>query len=108
MARGVDQVDFEIAKLERDDRGLDRDAAGALQLERIGLRRAFVDAADRANDARFEENAFGEAGFPGVYMRQDSDIDNRHAAHPYPLKTLPATGRFKGCRIGFSISIRSL
>ena len=74
----------------------------SLELQRVGLRRAFIDAADRADDARFEEDTFGETGFPGVYMRKDSNIDDRHAAHPYLLKMLPDTGLFNGCRIGLS------
>ena len=63
VAGGIDQVDLAVAELEGDDRGLDRDPAGALQLQRVGLRRAFVDAADRADDAGFEEDAFGETWF---------------------------------------------
>ena len=89
------------SKLKRDDRGLDRDAASALELQRVGLRRAFVDAADRSDDAGFEEDAFGEARFTGVYMRQDPDIDNRHA-DTLSLKKLPITGLFNGCRMGLS------
>ena len=55
--------------------------AGAFQLQGIGLRRAFIDAADRRDDAGFEEDALGEGCLTGVYMRQDPEIDNRHARH---------------------------
>ena len=47
----VDQVDGDVADRERDDRGLDRDAALPLQRERVGLRVAGVDAAELVDDA---------------------------------------------------------
>ena len=81
VSGGVDQIDFEVAELERDHGGLDGDAADAFQFQRVGLRRALVDPADRLDDAGFVEDAFGEAGFTGVYMRQHPEIDNRHARH---------------------------
>ncbi len=76
---GIDQVDFEVIEMEGDDRGFDGDPASTFQLQRVGLRRAFVDAADCLDDSCFEENPFGETGFTGVYMRQDPDVDDRHA-----------------------------
>ena len=101
VAGGVDEVDREVVQLERDDRGLDGDAAGPLQLQGVGLRRALVDAADRCDDAGLEEDAFGEARLTGVDMRQDPDVDNRHA-RTLSLKKLPIAGLFNDCRMGRS------
>jgi hypothetical protein len=46
VAGRVDEVDREVADEERGDRGPDRDAAFALEVERVGLGGAGVDAAD--------------------------------------------------------------
>jgi len=51
----------------------------AFQLQGIGLGRTCVDTPDRFDDTGLEEDPFGEAGLTGVYMRQDPDIDDRHA-----------------------------
>src|SRR4029077_9661410 len=51
MARCVDQIDREVTDEERGDRGPDRDSAFALELERIGLGGAGVDAADVTDGA---------------------------------------------------------
>jgi hypothetical protein len=75
MAGGVEQVDLQVAELERRDRGLDRDAALTFERERVGLRRARVDAADLRDDARLVEEAFGESRLTGVYMSQDSKVE---------------------------------
>ena len=66
-------------KRKRGDRGLDRDAAGTLQLEGIGLGGAFIDTSRGGYDPGFVENSFGEGGFTGVDMRQDSNGNDRHA-----------------------------
>jgi len=49
------------------------------KLQGIGLGRTCVDTPDRFDDTGLEEDPFGEAGLTGVYMRQDPDIDDRHA-----------------------------
>lgn len=82
VSGGVDQIDLAGVQLERHHGGLDGDAAGAFQLQGVGLGRALVDTADRADDAGLEEDTLGEAGLTGVDVRQDPDIDNRHARHP--------------------------
>ena len=51
VAGGVDQVDGDAADGERHDRGLDRDAAPALERQGVGLGAAVVDAADLVDDA---------------------------------------------------------
>ena len=79
MPGGIDEVDFEIVQAERGHRGLDGDAAGALELEGIGLGGAFIDTAWGGYDPGFVEDSFGEGGFTGVDMRQDSYGDDRHA-----------------------------
>ena len=48
---GVDQVDGDVAGDERDDRGLDRDAARPLQGQRVRLGIAVVDGAELVDDA---------------------------------------------------------
>jgi len=48
---GVDQVDGDVAGDERDDRGLDRDAARPLQGQRVRLCIAVVDGAELVDDA---------------------------------------------------------
>jgi hypothetical protein len=50
MARRVDEVDGHVVDRERDDGGADGDAALLLECERVGLRRARVDAADGVDD----------------------------------------------------------
>jgi len=54
------------------DRGLDRDAALALERQGVGLGAPVVDAADLVYDTGGEEQPLGEARLTGVYVRQDS------------------------------------
>ena len=68
----VDQVDGDVADRERDDRGLDRDAALAFQRERVRLRAACVDAADLVDDPGGVQQPLGQAGLTGVDVRQNS------------------------------------
>jgi hypothetical protein len=70
----VDQVDEDVADGERDDGGLDGDAALAFEGERVGLRRSAVDAAERVDHARVVEQALGECGLTGVDVRQDPQV----------------------------------
>ena len=72
VARRVDQVDVDVAERERRDGRLDRDPALPLERQRVGLRRAGVDAADLVDDAGRVQQPFGESCLTGVYMRQDS------------------------------------
>src|SRR5205823_11073773 len=46
VAGRVDQIDGDVIDGERHDGRLDRDAAALLELQRIGLGGAFIDAAD--------------------------------------------------------------
>jgi hypothetical protein len=56
----------------------DGDAAPALDGAGVGLGGARVDAAEAVDDARVEEQAFGQAGLTGVDMREDAEIDGLH------------------------------
>ena len=57
---------------ERGDRGPDGDAAFALELERVGLGGAGVDAADVVDRARGIEQSLAEGGLTGVDVREDA------------------------------------
>jgi hypothetical protein len=80
----VDQVDGRVADRERDDGRPDRDAAPPLERERVGLRRATVDAADRVDHAGRVEQPLRESCLTGVYMRQDPEVQGSasHASVP--------------------------
>jgi hypothetical protein len=80
VARGVDEVDRDVADDERDDRGLDGDAVPALEGQRVGLRAAVVDAADLVDDARAVEQSLREGGLTGVDVRQDAQVQESHCA----------------------------
>jgi hypothetical protein len=80
MPRRVDEVDRDVADPERHDRGSDRDAAAALERERVGLRRAVVDAAELVDDARGVEQALREGRLTGVDVGEDSEVERRHRA----------------------------
>jgi hypothetical protein len=80
----VDQVDGDIADPEGGDRRPDRDAALALQRQRVGLRRPGIDAAGPVDDVGGVQQPLGERGLTGVYMRQDPQVEcrARHASYP--------------------------
>ena len=80
VAGRVDQVDREVADQERGDRGPDRDAAFALEVERVGLGGAGVDAADVVDRAGGEEESLGESGLTGVDVGEDAEIERAHGA----------------------------
>ena len=80
VARGVDEIDREVADEERGDRGPDGDAAFALEVERVGLGGAGVDAADVVDGAGGEEESLGESGLTGVDVGEDSEIERGHGA----------------------------
>ena len=67
---------------ERDDRGSDRDPALTFERQRVGLRGALVDAPDRVDGAGFVEQALGEGGLTGVYMRQDPRFNVSNCSVP--------------------------
>jgi hypothetical protein len=87
VAGGVDQVDGDAADGERHHSGLDRDPALALERERIGLRRARVDAADLADDTGGEEQPLGERGLTGVDVRQDAQVERLSRQASYPSRS---------------------
>ena len=55
-----------------------------LELQRVGLRGAGIDAADPPDDAGLEEEPLGEAGLAGIDMRQDAQVEKTrsHATVP--------------------------
>ena len=59
---------------ERRDGRLDRDAALLLERQRVGLRRAGIDAAELVDDTGRVQQPFGESCLTGVYMRQDPKV----------------------------------
>ena len=78
VAGRVDEVDREVAQEERGDRGPDGDAAFAFEIERVGLGRAGVDAADLVDGAGGEEEALGESGLTGVDVGEDAEVERAH------------------------------
>ena len=80
VSRGVDQVDGEIAQRERGDSRLDRDPPLPLERERVGLGVPVIDTADLVDDSGGVEQPLGQAGLPGVNMRQNSKVQYFHAA----------------------------
>ena len=86
VAGRVDEVDREVADEERGDRGPDRDAAFALELERVGLGGAGVDAADVVDRAGGEEESLAEGGLTGVDVGEDSEIERAHGASCLPRR----------------------
>src|SRR5689334_6829040 len=86
VAGRVDQVDDGAANGaangERDDRRLDRDAP--LALERVGLRRALIDATRLVDDTSAVEQALGQRRLAGVNMCEDPQVQYsaKHAPHP--------------------------
>ncbi len=90
VAGRVDEVDREIAKDERGDRGPDRDAAFALEVEGVGLGGAGVDAADVVDRAGVEEESLGESGLTGVDVGEDSEIERVHGASCLPRRCGPS------------------
>ncbi|GHI03737.1 hypothetical protein Scel_20580 [Streptomyces cellostaticus] len=74
----VDQVDGDSTERERHDRRLDGDAAPAFQRQRVRPGTALVDDADRVRYAGRVQQPFGQAGLTGVYMRENSEIEQMH------------------------------
>jgi hypothetical protein len=78
VAGGVDEVDGDAVERERDDGGLDGDAAPPFQREGVGGGAAGVDAADLVDHSGGVQQPFGQAGLTGVDMRENSEIEQRH------------------------------
>lgn len=78
VAGGVDQIDRGVVDGERDDGGLDRDAALSFERQGIGPGAALVDAADLVDDTGGVEQPLGQARLTGVDMRQNSQIQRVH------------------------------
>ena len=78
---GVDDVDDEVAERERHDRGLDRDAAPALEREAVGAGGAGVDRAGLVDHPGEVQQALGEGGLTGVDVGEDAQVERawRHA-----------------------------
>ena len=68
------EVDRKVADGERGNRGLDRDAALALEREGVGLGGALVDAADPLDRAAEVEQTLGEGGLTGVDVGEDAEV----------------------------------
>src|SRR5580692_612964 len=101
MAGCVDQADGQVLDGERDDRGLDRDAALALEGQRVGLGAAVIDAADPVDDTRGVQEPLGQACLAGVNMRQDSQVQRvQVASGPSDRRELPSgwTQTLRACR----------
>ncbi len=81
VSRGVNEIDLARRQVERYHGGLNGDAARTFQLPGVGLGGTLVHTADRFYHTGLEKDAFGEARLTGVYMRHNTEIDNRHA--PY-------------------------
>ena len=90
VAGRVDEVDREVVDQERGDRGPDRDAALALELERVGLGGAGVDAADAIDRACGEEESLGEGGLTGVDVGEDAEIERAHRSSCLPRRWSPS------------------
>jgi hypothetical protein len=79
---GVDQVDRGAAQRERHHRRFDRDAAAALQVERVGAGAARVHAAELVDDPGGIQQPLGEAGLTGVDVRQNAEIERSQVSSP--------------------------
>lgn len=75
VAGSVDEVDGQVVDLERDDGGLDGDAALSFQREGVRTGAAVVDAADLVDDSDGVQQAFGEAGLTCVDVREDAEVE---------------------------------
>jgi hypothetical protein len=87
VAGSVDQVDGDVAYGERHHGGLDGDPALALERQRIGLRRARVDAADLVDDTGSVQQPLGERDLTGVDMRQDAKVERSSRQASYPSRS---------------------
>ena len=88
MAGSVHEHNVGITMVEHSLRRENRDTALTLDLVRIQMRVAIVNAAALANATRVEQHGLGQRGLAGIDMRQDSnDCLLRHGS---PLITSPS------------------
>ena len=92
VARRVDEVDGQVAEEERRDGRPDRDPALALEIERVGLGRAGIDAADVIDGAGGVEETFGEGGLTGVDVGENAEIERTHGASCLPRRSGSPSG----------------
>ena len=71
---GVDHVHGDVVQRERHDRGLDRDAAPALEREAVGLGGAGVDGARLVEHSGEVQEPLGESGLTGVDVGEDAQV----------------------------------
>ena len=90
VAGRVDEVDRQVADEERGDRGPDRDAAFALEVERVGLGGAGFDAADAVDRAGGVEETLGEGGLTGVDVGEDAEVERAHGASCRARRSVPS------------------
>lgn len=79
VAGCVDQVDLDVAEVERDHGGADGDAPAAF--ERVGVRDcvAVVDTAGGGDDPGLEQESLGQRGLTGIDVRDDAEVESGHA-----------------------------
>lgn len=80
VAGGVDEVDRHVVDRERDDGGLDGDAALPLQREGVGPGVPVVDTADLVDHADRVQQPLGQAGLTCVDVREDAEVEHMHEA----------------------------
>ena len=110
MPGRVEQVEMPFLPLERDARGVDRDAAFLLLGIAVGLGRALVDSADAVLGAAEKQHLLRHRRLAGVDVRDDADIAKSfqiplHAVSLVPRETavlglFRRTGRSLAERIG--------
>ena len=74
VARGIDNIDSDIAPGAGGSRGGDGDAALLLLLHPIHRRSAFMHFADAMGDPGVEQNPLRRCGLAGIDVGHDSDI----------------------------------
>jgi hypothetical protein len=75
VPRGVDDVDRGAVERERHDRGLDRDAASALERQAVGTGRAGVDGPRLVDDSCDVQEPLGQSGLTGVDVGEDAQVE---------------------------------
>ena len=88
MAGSVHEHNVGATMVEHSLRREDRNAALTLNLVRIQMRVAIVNAAALANAARVKQHGLGQRGLAGIDMRQDSN--DRLLRHGSPLIASPS------------------
>jgi len=75
VAGGVDDVDGDVVDLQRDDGGLDGDAAPSFDGEAVGAGGAGVDRAGLVDDPCEVQEPLGQGGLTGVDVGEDAQIE---------------------------------